>query len=265
MRDTIRTRGLTTQQKRELWDRWKKGQSLSEIGRALGKHAGSISEVLAVRGGIAPSARSRSARVLSSSEREEISRGLSAGLAYTRIAEVIGRSTSTVSREVRRNGGRNAYRANCADQRAWRESKRPKQCLLALKENLRLTVASKLRLDWSPEQVASWLKIQFPADSSMHVSHETIYRTLFIQARGALKKELTKHLRSSRGMRRSKHRSSEEEGSRTSISDLVSIRKRSKIGPCPAIGRGICPGVSAYRRESVLPSPAAGFARCRSR
>lgn len=228
MRDTIKTRGLTAQQKRELWDRWKKGQSLSEIGRALGKHAGSISGMLAIRGGIAPSARSRSVRVLSSSEREEISRGLSAGLAYIRIAEVIGRSTSTVSREVHRNGGRNAYRANRADQRAWRESKRPKPCLLALNENLRLTVASKLRLDWSPEQVAGWLKLQFPADRSMHVSHETIYKTLFIQARGALKKELIKHLRSGRGMRRSKHRSSEEEGARTSISDLVSIRARPK-------------------------------------
>ena len=228
MRHTVKTRGLTSQQKHELWNRWKKGQSLSEIGRALGKHAGSISGMLAIQGGIAPSARSRSVRVLSSSEREEISRGLSAGLTYTRIAEVVGRSTSTVSREVRRNGGRNAYRANRADQRAWRKSKRPKQCLLALNENLRLTVASKLRLDWSPEQVAGWLKLQFPADSSMHVSHETIYRTLFIQARGALKKELIKHLRSNRGMRKSKYRSSDEEESRTSISDLVSIRARPK-------------------------------------
>ena len=228
MRSTPKTRGLTSQQKRELWDRWKRGQSLSEIGRALGKHAGSISGMLAIHGGIAPATRSRSARVLSNTEREEISRGLSAGLTFSRIAEVIGRSTSTVSREVHRNGGRDAYRASKADQRAWLQSKRPKKCILAMNEPLRLTVASKLRLDWSPEQVAGWLKRQFPDNTSMHVSHETIYRSLFIQARGVLKKELVKHLRSKRGMRRSKQKSTEEEMARTSISDAVSIRSRPK-------------------------------------
>ena len=223
-----KTRGLTHQQKQELWARWKKGQSLSEIGRALGKHAGSITGMLAIHGGIAPLGRSRSARVLSSSEREEISRGISAGLTFTQIADSMGRSTSTISREVSRNGGRSRYRANVADRRAWAQSKRPKKCLLALNESLRAAVAEKLSLDWSPEQVAGWLKRQFPDDKSMHVSHETIYRSLFIQARGVLKKELVKHLRSRRGMRRSRHRSSEEEKSRTSITDLVSIRARPK-------------------------------------
>ena len=223
-----KTRGLTHQQKQELWARWKKGQSLSEIGRALGKHAGSITGMLAIHGGIAPLGRSRSARVLSSSEREEISRGISAGLTFTQIAASMGRSTSTISREVSRNGGRSRYRANVADRRAWAQSKRPKKCLLALNESLRAAVAEKLSLDWSPEQVAGWLKRQFPDDKSMHVSHETIYRSLFIQARGVLKKELVKHLRSRRGMRRSRHRSSEEEKSRTSITDLVSIRARPK-------------------------------------
>ena len=223
-----KTRGLTYQQKQELWARWKKGQSLSEIGRALGKHAGSITGMLAIHGGIAPLGRSRSARVLSSSEREEISRGISAGLTFTQIADSMGRSTSTISREVSRNGGRSRYRANVADRRAWAQSKRPKKCLLALNESLRAAVAEKLSLDWSPEQVAGWLKRQFPDDKSMHVSHETIYRSLFIQARGVLKKELVKHLRSRRGMRRSRHRSSEEEKSRTSITDLVSIRARPK-------------------------------------
>lgn len=223
-----KTRGLTFQQKQELWARWKKGQSLSEIGRALGKHAGSITGMLAINGGIAPLGRSRSSRVLSSSEREEISRGLSADLTLTEIADLIGRSTSTVSREVKRNGGKSAYRANLADRRAWTQSKRPKKCLLALNEPLRWAVAEKLSLDWSPEQVAGWLKRQFPDDKSMHVSHETIYRSLFIQARGVLKKELVKHLRSRRNMRRSRHRSSEEPESRTSISDLVSIRARPK-------------------------------------
>lgn len=223
-----KTRGLTYQQKQELWARWKKGQSLSEIGRALGKHAGSITGMLAIHGGIAPLGRSRSARVLSSSEREEISRGISAGLTLTQIADSIGRSTSTISREVSRNGGRSRYRANVADRRAWTQSKRPKKCLLALNESLRAAVAEKLSVDWSPEQVAGWLKRQFPDDKSMHVSHETIYRSLFIQARGVLKKELVKHLRSRRGMRRSRHSSSEEAESRTSISDLVSIRARPK-------------------------------------
>ena len=184
--------------------------------------------MLAIHGGIAPLGRSRSARVLSSSEREEISRGISAGLTFTQIADSMGRSTSTISREVSRNGGRSRYRANVADRRAWAQSKRPKKCLLALNESLRAAVAEKLSLDWSPEQVAGWLKRQFPDDKSMHVSHETIYRSLFIQARGVLKKELIKHLRSRRGMRRSRHRSSEEEKSRTSITDLVSIRARPK-------------------------------------
>ena len=223
-----KTRGLTHQQKQELWARWKKGQSLSEIGRALGKHAGSITGMLAIHGGIAPLGRSRSARVLSSSEREEISRGISAGLTFTQIADSMGRSTSTISREVSRNGGRSQYRANVADRRAWAQSKRPKKCLLAMNESLRAAVAEKLSLDWSPEQVAGWLKRQFPDDKSMHVSHETIYRSLFIQARGVLKKELVKHLRSRRGMRRSRHRSSEEAEARTSITDLVSIRARPK-------------------------------------
>ena len=171
----LKTRGLTYQQKQELWARWKKGQSLSEIGRALGKHAGSITGMLAIHGGIAPLGRSRSARVLSSSEREEISRGISAGLTFTQIADSMGRSTSTISREVSRNGGRSQYRANVADRRAWAQSKRPKKCLLAMNESLRAAVAEKLSLDWSPEQVAGWLKRQFPDDKSMHVSHETIY------------------------------------------------------------------------------------------
>lgn len=184
--------------------------------------------MLAIHGGIAPMGRSRSARVLSSSEREEISRGISAGLTLTQIADSIGRSTSTISREVSRNGGRSRYRANVADRRAWTQSKRPKKCLLALNESLRAAVAEKLSVDWSPEQVAGWLKRQFPDDKSMHVSHETIYRSLFIQARVVLKKELVKHLRSRRGMRRSRHSSSEEAESRTSISDLVSIRARPK-------------------------------------
>ena len=219
------TRGLTSAQKRELWERWKKGQSLSEIGRALGKHAGSISGVLAIHGGIIPSIRTRSPRVLTLDEREEISRGLAAGNSLRQIAASISRSLSTISREVQRNGGREAYRAGKADRRAWKCAKRPKPCRLATSPELRELVAEKLKLDWSPEQIAGWLKRHFPDDHAMQISHETIYRSLFIQARGVLKKELVKHLRSRRGMRRSRHTSTEEQP-RTSIVDAVSIRER---------------------------------------
>lgn len=221
-----KTRGLTQSEKRELWDRWKKGQSLSEIGRALGKHAGSVSGILSIRGGIAPAARTRSRLALSFAEREDISRGLSAGYSFRSIALSIGRSVSTVSREVARNGGRTRYRANEADRRAWRESSRLKPCRLAESKPLQQLVAEKLQLEWSPEQISGWLKRQNPDDLSMNVSHETIYRSLFIQARGVLKKELVKHLRTGRVMRRSKHSTSEEATSRSSIADAVSIRER---------------------------------------
>lgn len=219
------TRGLNSSQKRELWERWKKGQSLSEIGRALGKHAGSISGMLTIHGGIATANCSRSRLALNRSEREDISRGLSAGLSFGRIAESIKRSVSTVSREVNRNGGRIVYRANQADQRAWKEAKRPKPCRLALNVRLQQLVAEKLALDWSPEQISGWLKCHCPGDPTMQVSHETIYRSLFIQARGVLKKELMKHLRSRRVMRCARHVMTEDPP-RTSIADAVSIRER---------------------------------------
>lgn len=223
---TMKARGFSASQKRELWLRWRKGQSLSEIGRALGKHAGSISGMLAIHGGISPPNRTRSDLVLSLSEREEISRGLSAGLSLRHIAKLIDRSVSTVSREVGRNGGRTKYRANTADKRAWDQAKRPKQCLLAENQVLQQVVAKKLQLDWSPEQISGWLQRQFPDDSAMQISHETIYRSLFVQARGVLKKELVKHLRSRRGMRRSKHSTTEATERKTSIVDAISIRER---------------------------------------
>ena len=219
-------RGLSAAQKRELWYRWRKGQSLSEIGRALGKHAGSISGMLAIHGGITPPNRTRSHIVLSLSEREEISRGLSAGLSLRCIARLINRSASTVCREVRRNGGRTAYRANTADKRAWDQAKRPKECTLATNQALQRLVARKLQLDWSPEQISGWLKRQFPSEPAMQISHETIYRSLFIQSRGVLKKELVKHLRSRRSMRRSRYSTSDELEPKTSIVDAISIRER---------------------------------------
>src|SRR5579863_6897253 len=186
-------KGLSAEQKAELWKRWKAGQSLNEIGRALGKDHVVVHFVLARHGGIAPTARRRSRRVLTLAEREDISRGIASGRSMRVIAQRLSRACSTVSREVARHGGRAEYRANDADQRAWQLALRPKVCRLALHEKLRTIVASKLTEDWSPQQISGWLKTEYPKDESLRVSHETIYRSLFIQARGALKKELIQH------------------------------------------------------------------------
>ena len=171
-------------QKSELWRRWKAGQSLHEIGRAFGKEHSSIRCLVARHGGIVPAVRRRSGRVLTAVEREDISRGLASGASLRKIAQLPERAASTVSREVARHGGRPEYRANEADQRAWDSAL--KRCLLAIREQLQGIVASKLLLDWSPEQISGWLTTQYPSDESMRVSHETIYRSLFIQARGVL-------------------------------------------------------------------------------
>ena len=217
--------GLSASQKAELWHRWKCGQSLSDIGVALGKHAGSIHCIVASNGGIVPAGRQRSPVVLTMSEREEISRGIAAGASIRQIAARASRSPSTVSREIARHGGRHWYRAAEADAEAWDQARRPKPCRLAIHPRLQRIVANKLSLDWSPEQVAGWLKLEFPDDESMRVSHETIYRSLFIQARGVLKKELIGHLRSKRMMRRSKNASTDGQP-RGQIVDGVSIRAR---------------------------------------
>jgi IS30 family transposase len=217
--------GLSAIDKREIWSRWKAGQTLHEIGRAYGKCHNTIRAVLLPRGGIPPLARRRSRLALTFSEREDISRGLASRSSIREIAGGLHRAASTVSREIARHGGRPAYRAFAADQQAWNAALRPKRCLLAVNSELRDLVASKLMLDWSPEQIAGWLKTQYPQDESMRVSHETIYRSLFIQARGALKKELMDYLRSKRRMRRSRH-SSEHGHSRGQIVDAVSIRER---------------------------------------
>ena len=217
--------GLSAIDKRDVWSRWKAGQTLHEIGRAYGKCHNTIRAVLLPRGGIPPLARRRSRLALTFNEREDISRGLASGSSIREIAGGLHRAASTVSREIARHGGRPAYRAYDADQQAWYAALRPKRCLLAGNSELRDVVASKLILDWSPEQISGWLKTQYPNNESMRVSHETIYRSLFIQARGALKKELMDHLRSKRRMRRSRH-SSEHGHSRGQIVDAVSIRER---------------------------------------
>jgi IS30 family transposase len=217
--------GLSAIDKREIWSRWKAGQTLHEIGRAYGKCHNAIRAVLLPRGGIPPLARRRSRLALTFAEREDISRGMASGSSMREIAGRLHRATSTVSREVTRHGGRPAYRAFAADQQAWNAALRPKRCLLAVNSELREVVASKLMRDWSPEQIAGWLKAQYPNDEGMRVSHETIYRSLFIQARGALKKELMDYLRSKRRMRRSRH-ASEHGHSRGQIVDAISIRER---------------------------------------
>jgi transposase, IS30 family len=216
---------LSAAQMTDLWCRWKAGQSLHTIGRAFGKPHNSIHGFLSHRGGIAPAVRRRSVLALTVVEREDISRGLASGSSLRDIAKGLERAPSTVSREVARHGGRPEYRANDAEQRAWDSALRPKRCLLAIQVKLQEVVASKLILDWSPEQISGWLKIRYADDESMRVSHETIYRSLFIQARGVLKKELVGHLRSKRRIRRSRHARIFKDA-RGQIVDAISIRER---------------------------------------
>jgi IS30 family transposase len=215
----------TAVQKAEMWDRWQRGESLKEIGRAFDRPHTSIFGQLAPTGGIRPPPRRRSRLALTPAEREDISRGIVAGRSFRAIAARLDRSPSTISREVRRNGGRRCYRGSRADLVAWDRARRPKPCKLVEHPALSRIVASKLRDNWSPEQIAGWLKIAYPANENRQVSHETIYRSLFIQARGALKKELLQHLRSKRRIRRSKLASRKAEG-RGQITGAVSIRER---------------------------------------
>jgi IS30 family transposase len=216
---------LSPAEKVDIWRRWKCGQSQHEIGRACGRPHPTIRKILLPCGGIAPAARRRSRLSLTLEEREDISRGIASDSSIREIARLLKRSAATVSREVTRHGGRPTYRAHDADRRAWVSALRPKRCLLAGNRRLREVVASKLILDWSPEQISGWLKTRYPNNESMHVSHETIYRSLFIQARGVLRKELMEHLRSKRRMRRSRH-ASEHGHSRGQIVDAISIRER---------------------------------------
>jgi IS30 family transposase len=216
---------FTPRQRAELWERWRSGQCVADIARALGRRNKSgVYRILAVNGGIAPAPRQRALVALRLEEREEISRGIAAGWSIRRIAQDLGRAPSTISREIRRNGGCSAYRASEADRRAWERALRPKPCRLARHAGLRWRVAQKLALQWSPEQISGWLKRQFPADRSMQVSHEAIYRSLFVQTRGVLKKELMAHLRTARQMRQAKGGTTKS--GLGQIVDTVSIRER---------------------------------------
>ena len=221
-----RTRiNYTAAQKADIWDRWQRGESLNSIGRLFDRPSSSIFNMLAPTGGIRPPPRQRSRLALTLAEREEISRGLARCLSLRAIATQLGRSPSTISRELHRNGGATGYRAVKADQAAWDRARRPKRCKLACNRSLSRTIATKLRLLWSPHQIAGWLKREYPEDESHQVSHETIYRSLFIQARGVLKKELQQHLRSQRAIRRSRHANQKRDG-RGQITNAVSIRER---------------------------------------
>jgi IS30 family transposase len=213
------------EQKSLMWDRWQKGDSMHAIARLFDRGHSSVSGVLSAHGGIRPVSRRRSRLALSLSEREEISRGVVAGQTMRSIAALLERAPSTISREVKRNGGRRGYRANKAEQSAWDRAHRPKICKLVENRALARIVASKLRQRWSPQQIAGWLKKTYPDDESYQVSHEIIYRSLYVQARGALKKELIKHLRTQRSMRRSRHGNKGGEG-QGQIKDMVRISER---------------------------------------
>ena len=220
-----RRRMFTATESAEVWDRWQRGEGLNLIGRVFGRSSGAIFEHLRPHGGIRPVPRRRSRRMLSIDEREEISRGVAAGVSLRSIARSLGRAPSTVSRELGRNGGLRRYRAAAADKNAWDRALRPKLCKLSRHEELRQLVAAKLSENWSPEQIAGWLKHTYPGDEAHQVSHETIYRSLFVQARGVLKKDLQAHLRSGRAIRRSRHASGKSD-SRGSLTDMISIRER---------------------------------------
>ncbi|WP_293779096.1 IS30 family transposase [uncultured Oxalicibacterium sp.] len=215
----------TDSQKALMWDRWRKGESLQQIAQLFDRNHSSICNILSVSGGIRPPPRKRACNALSLAEREEISHAMVAGDSIRTIARSLGRSPSTISRELSRNGGSDCYRASDADQAAWDRAHRPKPCKLLEHRHLARLVATKLRQQWSPQQIAGWLKHSYPDDVELHVSHETIYKTLFIQARGALKKELTEHLRRTRVMRRSRHHTQKTDN-HGQISDAVSISER---------------------------------------
>ena len=215
----------SAEQRAVIWDRWRKGETLHQIASLFDRYHSSIQGIVAESGGIRPAERHRAQLALTLTEREEISRGVVGGCSIRAIAAALGRAPSTVSREIRRNGGSNGYRASRADQAAWDRACRPKVCKLVRNRTLAHLVASKLRLEWSPEQIAGWLKRTYPCDAANQVSHETIYRSLFIQARGALKEELMAHLRRTRGMRRSRHHTQKTD-IHGRIIDAVSISER---------------------------------------
>jgi transposase, IS30 family len=206
-----------------VWQRWKRGEPNLQIAKAMGFPPASVWWQIRTRGGLAPQPRRRADRALSFSEREEISRGLGRDEGVRSLARRLARAPSTISREIQRHGGRTQYRATDAEQRAWAAGRRPKRCRMASTRRLRRVVEEKLGLDWAPEQIAAWLVSTYPEDPAMHVSHETIYRALYVQARGAFKRSLVAHLRRSPGYRRPR---STTYATRGQIVDAISIAAR---------------------------------------
>jgi len=225
MRRKYRRTRVTAAESAELWERWKRGEGLHAIGQVLGRGHTSIAAHIRPSGGIRPPLRRRSRLALTMAEREEISRGIAEGRSVRAIARVLGRAASTISREIGRNGGSRRYRAEASDQRAWKQALRPKLCKLAMHGQLRQAVGTKLEMNWSPEQIAGWLKRSYPENEARRVSHETIYRSLYVQARGVLKQELMEQLRSQRRFRRSRH-ATQKTGVHGQIVGAVSISER---------------------------------------
>jgi IS30 family transposase len=197
----VRSWGLSAAEQDEVWRRWRQGESLRLIARRLGKRGPSVRAFVLQTGGVQQHPPRRSGRCLAMAEREEISRGVAAGQSCRQIAARLGRAPSSVSRELTRNGGRHHYRAQAADAAAFGRAQRPKAAKLAVQPRLRAVVEAKLALRWSPEQIAGWLPLAYPQDPVMRVSHETIYLSLFVQSRGALRRELQRCLRTGRAMR----------------------------------------------------------------
>ena len=218
-------RQLSEAEKQAIWEHVRAGHSFRVIARTLGRAHASIREHVASTGGVRPPARCRRPEQLSLTEREEISRGLAAGWSLRAIARHLERAPSTICREVARNCGPRRYRAASAERAAWARARRPKCSKLAANRRLRAVVEDKLALDWSPEQIARWLERSFAHDPEMQVSHETIYLSLFVQARGALRRELAAHLRTGRAIRRSKVRSTRGHG-QGQIVGAVAISER---------------------------------------
>lgn len=210
-------------QRREIWDRFEAGESMSTIAGTFDRFPSAVRELVLRSGGVRPRERTRSSRCLSVGEREEISRGLAEGVSLREIARRLGRSPSTVSREVARNGGSLDYRAARADRHAWDRARRPQPGKLSRCPHLRRVVAAKLAKNWSPEQISRWLAGAYPDDPEMRVSHETIYLALFVQSRGELRRELQRALRSGRTMRRSHHRAPDGRGR---LAQMVMISER---------------------------------------
>jgi IS30 family transposase len=220
----VQSFGLSVEQQDQLWSQWRSGQSLRAVARSMGLSPAPVRKYVSACGGVRPPARRRSARALTAVEREEISRGVAAGATCRSIARSLRRSASSISRELARNGGRDAYRAAAADAAADARTLRPKPAKLATHDRLRDEVVRGLGLEWSPQQIASRLVVDFPDDPSMRVSHETIYLTLFVQARGGLARELTRALRTGRATRHP--RGTRLPSGRGQLRDIVPISER---------------------------------------